>query len=628
MGARFYTLIIIFLLLSCQIEERVWSNPYDPDSDRSLWTPSDLAVLQVEDNLIELTWKRNGADFDGFKIDKRLGDNVWQQSVAILGDSTFSWMDTLNLKTLVNNPVEYGYRIYAYAGKNESNKISIKLVPQVPGAPSSVDVQAVEYTTEPKIIVTWFPSDEEDFQQYTLLHAIGEFGEKNEVFVVTEKSTTFYSTSTFDPTIENWYWVEVSDTTGQSVLGKGKGHEVDPRPEIVLLDTIIYGSGEFILVWSQSQEADFKGYHLLEIDRSDSSVINTINSFSNITDTTEIISVNVDEDHHYRVSVSDYWGQSSASNIRSGTSYQNIVKLDELSTSGAYMSIINLSPNLNARHDLKNVKVSFPVWIQGGEKIYAFSENSAGLFVKENGTDLTIFNELPNNDQPRDIGFNDKGTMAVFSTIKGAIYTLDLENSIYNQIPAFPDNNENYGEPEFIPNGRILFWRTEHQSNNNLGVKDLYTMDLSGENIIKITNAVNFQKYTSGRLSPDGTILAYVYEDQGIYFSESDGTDSRRATTRIPDESIYFKNLRWSPDGSKLLYWSEGVIYTIASNGTGENIISAGRYANWTDDSQEIIFQYDWNFSGTAGRMYIVAVNGGAVRSFYDGPWAQLQPRQ
>jgi len=139
----------MILLLACEDAKRVWDNPYDPRSDRSLWTPDTLQATQLSSDKIELSWLRKGRDFDGFTIDKKVGEGNWLDSVAILWDSTFNWVDKLDLKEVVNNPVEYAYRIYAYADSNISNKVSVKIKPNIPGPPGSVNVLSVSYSLPP-----------------------------------------------------------------------------------------------------------------------------------------------------------------------------------------------------------------------------------------------------------------------------------------------------------------------------------------------------------------------------------------------------------------------------------------------------------------------------------------------
>ena len=91
-------IFIILIAMACEDAKRVWDNPYDSRSDRSLWAPDSLMVNQKSPDEIELSWLRKGRDFDGFKIDKKRGEEEWQDSRVVLWDSVYTWVDTLDLK--------------------------------------------------------------------------------------------------------------------------------------------------------------------------------------------------------------------------------------------------------------------------------------------------------------------------------------------------------------------------------------------------------------------------------------------------------------------------------------------------------------------------------------------------
>ena len=51
--------------------KRVWDNPYDPRSDRSLWTPDSLKVKQISPEDVPSNseiFKKNAGIFRGFQI--------------------------------------------------------------------------------------------------------------------------------------------------------------------------------------------------------------------------------------------------------------------------------------------------------------------------------------------------------------------------------------------------------------------------------------------------------------------------------------------------------------------------------------------------------------------------------
>ena len=49
-------LTLFIILFSCEDKIREWDNPYDPRSNKSLWTPDSLDAMQTAENIIELTW--------------------------------------------------------------------------------------------------------------------------------------------------------------------------------------------------------------------------------------------------------------------------------------------------------------------------------------------------------------------------------------------------------------------------------------------------------------------------------------------------------------------------------------------------------------------------------------------
>ncbi len=625
-------LLVVFLAGSaCELEERIWSNPYDPRSDRSLWAPDSLVAYQESADKITLTWRRNGDDFDGFYIDKKIGENSWLEKIAELWDSVYTWTDTLDLKEVVANPVNYTYRVYAYADTNVSNAVGVTVLPDVPGAPEAVSVDTVFYDFT-KMTVKWTPSPEDDFSAYTLFQASGQTGEKDSIYSTQDREVGSYELTDFDPTVENWFWIQVEDSTRQKTTGSGMGHTVDPPPEAVVLDTILYTQNTFSLSWSPSTVHDFKSYKVQQINIVDSSVVLLEAEFNDINQTTYQSVTDVDKEYFYRITVEDFWGLTAVGNIRGATSFPSIVVQTSLGDDGAGIDIQNLAPTVAAGKSLPALTGYFPLWIQGGKKIYAFHTYSAGMIMDADGEKLEVFSEFSNGGQPLNVGFNQNETMAVFSTTTDALYTLDLENRIFNQI-TFPDNNEKYGEPEFIDNGdRILCWKTEHQSNNNLGVRDILILDADGSNTQNLTLAVNFAEYTSGRMNGDGDTLVYVKKGEGVFIAaRNDISNATKVSSNIPDPSPYFKNIRWSKDSSRILYWSGGNIYIFNSDGTGHRFFNAGRYADWSEEDSKIIFQFEWTSSSTSGKMYIKdsrATSDGVPDLLNDSPWAQLQPRQ
>ena len=69
--------------------------------------------------------------------------------------------------------------------------------------------------------VVWEPSTDSDFQDYTVLHSATEDGDQETLATYTDIATTSHSLTEFDPTIENWFYVQVTDTLGLTRMGTG-----------------------------------------------------------------------------------------------------------------------------------------------------------------------------------------------------------------------------------------------------------------------------------------------------------------------------------------------------------------------------------------------------------------------
>jgi hypothetical protein len=169
-------ILLCFLAISCEDVKRVWDNPYDPRSDRSLWTPESLKAEQISPDEIELSWLRKGRDFDGFKIDRKVGNGEWMDSVVTLWDSIFTWTDILEMKSVVQNKNLYSYRLYAYADTNRSNMVTVTVNPLIPDPPGPVQINSIIYADKPPKTMTieWTKSNDGSFKQYNLYHSDNE----------------------------------------------------------------------------------------------------------------------------------------------------------------------------------------------------------------------------------------------------------------------------------------------------------------------------------------------------------------------------------------------------------------------------------------------------------------------
>ncbi|HPE58273.1 MAG TPA: fibronectin type III domain-containing protein [Bacteroidales bacterium] len=113
----FLIVLAALLLSTCEKPER--NNPWDENNtlDPEEWAPQNFRVENVTPLEKKLTWTYEERNIEGFKLDRKRGDEPWQESFQVFGKEVRSWNDT-GIDTVTS--LVYQYRLYAFAGKNRS----------------------------------------------------------------------------------------------------------------------------------------------------------------------------------------------------------------------------------------------------------------------------------------------------------------------------------------------------------------------------------------------------------------------------------------------------------------------------------------------------------------------------
>ena len=109
---------VLVLMFSCEKPER--NNPWDEKANinPSAWAPQNLQIEDVSITEKKLTWTYNGDDrFEGFKLDRKKGNESWQVAYQTFPKETRNWNDS---EIIPDPDLTYAYRIYAYAGRHNS----------------------------------------------------------------------------------------------------------------------------------------------------------------------------------------------------------------------------------------------------------------------------------------------------------------------------------------------------------------------------------------------------------------------------------------------------------------------------------------------------------------------------
>ena len=174
-------------------------------------------------------------------------------------------------------------------------------------------------------------------------------------------------------------------------------------------------------------------------------------------------------------------------------------------------------------------------------------------------------------------------------------------------------------EPAWSPDGtKIAFQSWEHDPDRSEGNSEIYTMDVDGGNLIRLTDNSAYEDYPSW--SPDGTRIVFVSGRDGnneIYVMNANGSNQRRLTNHSASDIFP----AWSADGTEILfqsgrsgqYWG---IYIMNADGTNVRMLQqsatyASNCPSWSPDGTKIIFH---SFRNTdEAEIYIMDRDGSNV---------------
>ena len=240
---------------------------------------------------------------------------LWVNGVSTgLTDETEPYSFNWNTVTLNNGSYTITVRSYDASGNTTDSDPIILTVNNTGSYPTAVAVTSVSYDTT-QMTVQWEQSIVADFMYYKVLYSDTESGDRETLAIYTDKTITSHSITEFDPLIENWFWVQITDTLGLSSIGSGMTNEIDSPPNPSVLYPINFYDGQ--ISWSQNNDDDFFSYKLYESPSEDMSNKTLVYETSERLDTNYVVNGN-SEDKYYQITSEDVWGLQSISNIEFG----------------------------------------------------------------------------------------------------------------------------------------------------------------------------------------------------------------------------------------------------------------------------------------------------------------------
>jgi len=244
-----HLLLVILVFSACQKPER--NNPWDEKNAQNPqeWAPQKLKVEVINIVTRKITWEFSTLSIEGFKIDRKKGEEPWQTTYAILPKTAREWIDD----QIVPDPeLVYQYRVFAFAGDNISTKTTMTESAAIP-APANLQI-----TTNSLVSVTLNWHDNSTGEEGFKIERKYEGGNWAEIASVTANS---YHDSTFGLNNQVYYRIRAYYGSNQSSAAESGFNSQIPSP--TNLQIITHTTTSISLSWNYTQT----GHDGFRIDR-------------------------------------------------------------------------------------------------------------------------------------------------------------------------------------------------------------------------------------------------------------------------------------------------------------------------------------------------------------------------
>jgi len=184
-----------------------------------------------------------------------------------------------------------------------------------PTPPKGVKINSVIYNRD-QMVIEWEMSTDPDFNRYSLLQAIGTVENADTIFVTGDINRTIFKLEEFDPTLENWFWVDVMNTAGLHTIGMKKSNIIEIQaPKSSILQTV-EGKHDLKIEWTMNKDDDFEKYTIYRSNSEEMKYKHKVKDILQKEDTIQVLSL--DSVYFYQIETGDCWGLKSESNIIKG----------------------------------------------------------------------------------------------------------------------------------------------------------------------------------------------------------------------------------------------------------------------------------------------------------------------
>ena len=404
---------------------------------------------------------------------------------------------------------------YDNSGNSTISQSILLKVDHTSSLPVGGDISSVTYTTT-EMTIQWEQSTDEDFKNYKVLYSESESGDRDTLETYTDKSTTSYTITEFNPLVENWFWVQVTDTLGLSSIGSSMTNNIDSPPSQIDVSSVTYDLTEMVITWGESSDNDFVSYELLQSDTEDGNYTSVVVIAAQSTTSHSITEYDPLVENWFKVKVTDYWGLNST-----GTGMTNEL---EAPPTPSYLHPITYNNGFKIRWSQNNDDdfVSYKLYESLSEDmsnwtlVYESTNNEEDYYLIGTGISGNSHYQLVVNDvwgltdtSNTVESFCNDGFVGLWGSCYSIEYTEDLDlsfNGTSGSIPSEIGNLSNLTSMDLSYNGLTGSIPPEIGNLTNLMDLHLWENQLTGEIPSEIGNLTNLENFSLGNNNLTGEI--------------------------------------------------------------------------------------------------------------------------
>jgi Tol biopolymer transport system component len=171
---------------------------------------------------------------------------------------------------------------------------------------------------------------------------------------------------------------------------------------------------------------------------------------------------------------------------------------------------------------------------------------------------------------------------------------------------------EQKSSPEWSPDGRTVAFHVYDDG--------AYWISRVGSDGSRQRNLTRSRSWEDGELawSPDGRKIAFTnVHEVGVYVMNRDGSGRHllarvEAPERTEDGAFRTRDVAWSPDGRRIACVSDGTLWVMKADGSGQRALVPGSGPAWSPDGRKIAF------SAESGISVVNADGSGGLRDLTD----------